>query len=273
MAGEESLMISKDEIERARLMSEYKYEVDTQSKVVHARREGRLEGRQEANSAILEFINAGYSLEDIKKRLQADKNLSVGDSGGIAMAGRELLRISKDEIERARLMSEYKYVVDTQSKVVQAKREGMKEGMEKGRQEGKQEANSAILELINAGYSLEDIKKRLQADKNLSVRDSGEIATAGKELQRISKEEIEWARSMSEYKYELDTQSKVVQARREGRLEGIQEGMEEAIQEGMREGKRKINSAVLELINAGYSLEDIKKRLQADKNLQEPWEE
>jgi hypothetical protein len=40
------------------------------------------------------------------------------------MAGQVLLTISRDEVERARLLSEYKYVVDTQSKVVQAKREG-----------------------------------------------------------------------------------------------------------------------------------------------------
>jgi hypothetical protein len=43
---------------------------------------------------------------------------------GIKMASEVLLTISKDEIERARLLSEYKYVVDTQSKVVQARREG-----------------------------------------------------------------------------------------------------------------------------------------------------
>ncbi|MDR1300842.1 MAG: Rpn family recombination-promoting nuclease/putative transposase [Treponema sp.] len=42
---------------------------------------------------------------------------------GIAMASEVLLSISKDEVERARLMSEYKYAVDTQSKVVHAKRE------------------------------------------------------------------------------------------------------------------------------------------------------
>jgi predicted transposase YdaD len=39
------------------------------------------------------------------------------------MASEVLITISKDEVERARLMSEWKYVVDTQSKVVQAKRE------------------------------------------------------------------------------------------------------------------------------------------------------
>jgi predicted transposase/invertase (TIGR01784 family) len=55
---------------------------------------------------------------------------------GIAMAGEVLLTISKDEIERARLLSEYKYIVDTQSKVVQAKREGKKEGLAEGEVKG-----------------------------------------------------------------------------------------------------------------------------------------
>jgi predicted transposase/invertase (TIGR01784 family) len=42
---------------------------------------------------------------------------------GIAMASEVLLSISKDEVERARLMSEYKYAVDTQSKIVHAVKE------------------------------------------------------------------------------------------------------------------------------------------------------
>jgi hypothetical protein len=33
------MTISKDEVERARLVSEYKYQLDTQSKLVHAKRE------------------------------------------------------------------------------------------------------------------------------------------------------------------------------------------------------------------------------------------
>jgi len=41
---------------------------------------------------------------------------------GIAMAGQVLLTISKDEVERARLLSEYKYAVDLQSKTVEAER-------------------------------------------------------------------------------------------------------------------------------------------------------
>jgi len=43
---------------------------------------------------------------------------------GIAMAGQVLLNISKDERERARLTSEYKYAVDLQSKMVDAGRAG-----------------------------------------------------------------------------------------------------------------------------------------------------
>jgi predicted transposase/invertase (TIGR01784 family) len=43
---------------------------------------------------------------------------------GIAMAGQVLLNISKDERERARLTSEYKFAVDLQSKMVDARREG-----------------------------------------------------------------------------------------------------------------------------------------------------
>jgi predicted transposase YdaD len=58
---------------------------------------------------------------------------------GIAMTEGVLPRISKDEIEWARLTSEYKYVVDTQSKVVQARREGRREGREEGRLEGRRE--------------------------------------------------------------------------------------------------------------------------------------
>jgi hypothetical protein len=57
MASEVLMSISKDEIERARLMSEYKYVVDTQSKVVHARREGRQD--------IIDLLKSGKSPEAI----------------------------------------------------------------------------------------------------------------------------------------------------------------------------------------------------------------
>jgi len=49
-------------------------------------------------------------------------NEIIESEEGIAMAGQVLLHISKDERERARLTSEYKYAVDLQSKTVDARR-------------------------------------------------------------------------------------------------------------------------------------------------------
>jgi hypothetical protein len=59
----------------------------------------------------------------INKRIEYEK--------GIAMASEVLLSISRDEAERTLFMNEHKYEADTQSKVVDAKREGLR----KGRQE------------------------------------------------------------------------------------------------------------------------------------------
>jgi predicted transposase/invertase (TIGR01784 family) len=76
-------------------------------------------------------------LTDKTKRQKINELMEYEE--GIVMASEVLLTISKDEVERARLMSEYKYVVDTQSKVVQARREGILEGEQKGLQKGLRE--------------------------------------------------------------------------------------------------------------------------------------
>ena len=55
------LEISRDEEERARLMSEYKYQLDIQSKLVHAKRQGREEGHKD----ILELLKSGKPPEEI----------------------------------------------------------------------------------------------------------------------------------------------------------------------------------------------------------------
>jgi len=73
-----------------------------------------------------------------------------------------LLTISKDEVERARLMSEYKGEVDFQSKMVYAKRMGMKQGREEGREQGREEGRvERALEIAgkmrNAGKPLSEI--------------------------------------------------------------------------------------------------------------------
>jgi predicted transposase YdaD len=48
------------------------------------------------------------------------------------MAGEVLLTISRDEAERARLESEFKYQLDRQSDMVSSRREGERIGLEKG---------------------------------------------------------------------------------------------------------------------------------------------
>ncbi|MCL2042657.1 MAG: Rpn family recombination-promoting nuclease/putative transposase [Treponema sp.] len=68
---------------------------------------------------------------------------------GIAMANQVLMTISRDEHERARLLSEYKYQVDMQSKLVTAKREG------------KIERDKEILAIINQVGSLDELKQHL----------------------------------------------------------------------------------------------------------------
>jgi predicted transposase/invertase (TIGR01784 family) len=65
------------------------------------------------------------------KRKREKLNEVIAHEEGIAMASEVLISISRDEAERARLMSEYKYVVDTQSKVVHAERVGIQKGIQK----------------------------------------------------------------------------------------------------------------------------------------------
>jgi hypothetical protein len=64
MASEVLMTISKDEIEQARLMSEWKYEMDTQSRLVEAERKGRKQ--------ILELMRQGYTIDQIEAKLGED---------------------------------------------------------------------------------------------------------------------------------------------------------------------------------------------------------
>lgn len=68
------------------------------------------------------------------------------------MAGEELLTISRDEHEQARLLSELKYELDMQSRMAAAKHEGRAEGEQRARQE--------FLKLLKSGVSAEEILHR-----------------------------------------------------------------------------------------------------------------
>ena len=99
-------------------------------------------------------------LPDKDKRQKINRIIELEE--GIAMASEVLKNISKDEIERARLMSEYKYAVDLQSKLVTAKRKGIEEGIQEGIAKGKKELQNYILDLIEQGFTREEIKKKLE---------------------------------------------------------------------------------------------------------------
>jgi predicted transposase/invertase (TIGR01784 family) len=91
-------------------------------------------------------------ITDTTKRRKINQIVEAEE--GIAMACQVLRTVSKDEAERARLLSEYKFEVDNQSKMVQAKRVGLAEGRVKGLAEGRAE----ILNLLDSGKSIEEIK-------------------------------------------------------------------------------------------------------------------
>jgi predicted transposase/invertase (TIGR01784 family) len=91
---------------------------------------------------------------------------------GIAMAGEVLLTISKDEKERARLTSEYKYAVDMQSKMVGARREGEAVGEARGRQEEKMET---VGRLLKKGYSEADVADAMELPLSKVLEIKGNI--------------------------------------------------------------------------------------------------
>jgi predicted transposase/invertase (TIGR01784 family) len=83
---------------------------------------------------------------------------------GIAMAGQVMMSISKDEIERARLNSEYKFEVDLQSKMVEASRAKQREIAMNALREG-----AAIPFVIKITGLDESIVNSIQAEMNNSL--------------------------------------------------------------------------------------------------------
>jgi len=100
-------------------------------------------------------------LTDKAKRAKINEIIKIEE--GIAMASEVLMTISKDEVERARLASEYKYQLDTQSKLVHAKRQGRAEGRAEGKAEGRAEERQNIVDLLKSGKSIEEIIKEFDS--------------------------------------------------------------------------------------------------------------
>ena len=87
-------------------------------------------------------------LTDKSKRQKINEILKREE--GIAMASEVLISISKDEVEWAQMMSEYKYKLDTQSKLVHAERKGIKKGEKK------------IIDLLKSGKTPDEIIRDYQ---------------------------------------------------------------------------------------------------------------
>jgi predicted transposase/invertase (TIGR01784 family) len=79
---------------------------------------------------------------------------------GIAMASEVLITISKDEAERAWLRSEEKYALDTQSRLVHAKRKALAEGRAEGIEQGiKEGIEQTARNLLAMGMAVDDISR------------------------------------------------------------------------------------------------------------------
>ena len=93
-------------------------------------------------------------MTDKGKRLKINEILEVEE--GIAMASEVLITVSKDEIEHFHRMSKLKYELDTQSELVEARREGIAEGRQEGILESQENiARNALAE----GLSIDVVQK------------------------------------------------------------------------------------------------------------------
>ena len=65
MASEVLITITQEEREQAWALSKLKYELDTQSDLTHAKREGREEGEKKGIQEIIQLLKSGKSPEEI----------------------------------------------------------------------------------------------------------------------------------------------------------------------------------------------------------------
>ena len=110
-------------------------------------------------------------LTDKSKRDKINEILE--NEEGIAMAGQVLMKVSRDEEERARLLRDEKIELDYQSGMVTAQRIGFKKGLEEGHKEGLEEGRVEIARnALAEGSSIEYVQKitglDLETLKNLS---------------------------------------------------------------------------------------------------------
>jgi len=85
----------------------------------------------------------------------------IKDKEEISMAASLLREITQDERERAVARSRRMYETDMISNLLTAEERGEIKGKAEGRAEGREEERTRIMELLNQGLSLDEIKKRI----------------------------------------------------------------------------------------------------------------
>ena len=80
MAMEAVLLVAKDDVERARLLSGNKYKPDIQSRIVHAEQEGNQKDQQVSQQEIIDFIKSGKTLEELLWEHEVQNMLQDGFS-------------------------------------------------------------------------------------------------------------------------------------------------------------------------------------------------
>jgi len=107
---------------------------------------------------------------------------------------------------------------------------------------------------------LTDPEKRAKIIKIINQEEG--IAMAVKTMTGFTQSEIEHIRKISLLKAELDYQSGMTNAKREGHKKGLKEGRKEGRKEGLKEGLKEGHKEVLELFEQGLSVDEIKERLR-----------
>ena len=104
-------------------------------------------------------LHFSFVLTDEEKR---DKIIEIiKREEGIAMAVNTLINITQDEIEYERMSNLIKSQLDYQSDMVDAERKGRAEGITEGIMEGRNKERQYILDILNQGLSVEEIKRQL----------------------------------------------------------------------------------------------------------------
>ena len=78
------------------------------------------------------------------------------------MASSVLIKVSRDEEERARIMRQEKTDLDWASYMADAEEKGIEKGLEKGIEKGRAEEKQKIIELLKSGKSPEEIIKEYE---------------------------------------------------------------------------------------------------------------